>query len=262
MNVDSIMRRLINTSTITDLNAVFFTDSQNGFMVGGNPLTSLIIKTTDGGNSWITINSPATVVLQGIFFPSPLIGYIVGWNGQIFKSIDGGNNWISQSAVANYGNLDVFFTDNNTGYIVGGDDTFAGIQKTTDGGQNWYAQSALVNQGLIGVSFPTDSIGYAVGATGTILKTTNGGETGISLPDNSQVTILTYPNPANDKLYINGDFSFPAEVVLLEITGRKVMEHPLKSTAEIIDIKNLSPGVYLLRLNTGKGSWEIGRAHV
>lgn len=70
----------------------------------------------------------------------------------------------------------------------------------------------------------------------------------------SDFNFEVFPNPANDKLQISGNFSLPATVELLEITGKKVMEQTLKNNIEVIDTKNLSQGFYLLRISTKKGN--------
>jgi photosystem II stability/assembly factor-like uncharacterized protein len=221
--------------------------------LSGSPL---ILRTADGGDHWTTVISPATDILQGVFFPSPSIGYIVGWNGDILKTVDGGITWSMQTSVANYGNLDVFFVDNTTGYIVGGLAAFAGIQKTTDGGQHWYAQTSSVNQGLIGVFFPTANTGYCVGLSGTILKTTNGGETGMADAYKSGITVNTFPNPAADKITL--DFSKASvhniHIAVYEVSGKVAFQENITvADKEMIDISELGQGMYFLVIDTDQG---------
>lgn len=62
-----------------------------------------------------------------------------------------------------------------------------------------------------------------------------------------------FPNPANDKLYIHGNFPLPATAELFDITGRKVIEQLLKINTSTIDIRQLSNGFYMLRLETEMG---------
>lgn len=87
--------------------------------------------------------------------------------------------WVPQNSgtINNFNSL--FFTDLNTGYAVGSEGT---ILKTSDGGLNWTDQSTGTDSVLHVIYFPTASTGYAAG-DGILLKTTNGGETWVSLLD-------------------------------------------------------------------------------
>lgn len=236
----------LNTGTSERLESVYFTDPLTGFMVGGSA-TPTLLKTTDGGTNWSVITTPATDMLQGVFFPSSLIGYAVGWSGEIIKTTDGGNNWIAQTGVAAYGNLDVFFVSDNIGYVVGGGQSTAGILKTTDGGQNWTTQTTTVNQGLIGVYFPTLNTGYCVGASGTILKLVDNNPAGIENQNNS-LQLTTYPNPFSDKLtvsFLNEGFN-QKTIRILDIGGKIVYQSSNYIANQIIDLSDLTTGVYLL----------------
>jgi photosystem II stability/assembly factor-like uncharacterized protein len=90
--------------------------------------TGYVIKTTNGGISWIPkviTNSP----IEDLFFVNEMTGYCAGWNG-VFKTIDGSQNWY-QIRTCNNSSGVIFFTDALTGYIVGSGGT---IIKTTNGG--------------------------------------------------------------------------------------------------------------------------------
>ena len=195
--------------------------------------------------------------MQSVFFPSPSIGYIVGWNGQILKTNDGGTNWIQQTPVAIYGNLDVFFVDDTTGYIVGGQSSFAGIQKTTDGGINWVGQSASVNYGLTAVFFINSLLGYSVGSHGTILKTINGGVIGISENTITQNIFSTFPNPATSEIVL--DFSRAAyySVQLLNTRGEILIQATTSVEQIKIDLRDFSKGVYFVSVRDDKNNLAV-----
>jgi photosystem II stability/assembly factor-like uncharacterized protein len=87
-------------------------------------------KTTDGGNTFQTINGPPNQMLQNIQFLNAQIGYASSYDS-LFKTIDSGNSW---SLITSGNTMDAFFFLNeNIGFIYkdGG-----GVYKTIDGGLN------------------------------------------------------------------------------------------------------------------------------
>lgn len=65
--------------------------------------------------------------------------------------------------------------------------------------------------------------------------------------------ITVYPNPANDKLYINTSANTPDEKVsysIIDMYGRTVAENKI-STLEYIDISGLAEGIYFIRVVSG-----------
>lgn len=61
--------------------------------------------------------------------------------------------------------------------------------------------------------------------------------------------ISIYPNPATDKLYVKGDFD---SILLTSVDGQVVYRGTSGTKLTIIDVENLSSGVYLLITNSGK----------
>jgi photosystem II stability/assembly factor-like uncharacterized protein len=73
------------SDSLVQLNSVFFTDVNTGFAVGGE----IIIKTNDGGNTWIRqyfLNN----YLTSVYFPDTDTGYVAGRDGTILKTTNGG----------------------------------------------------------------------------------------------------------------------------------------------------------------------------
>jgi len=136
----------IASGTTSDLNSVYFTDATHGWAVGD--IWSIIIYCCDeGGCGWEPPNRITPADLRAVWLSS-----------------DGEHGW----TVGDTADID---DDGEDDWIIG----------VTQDGIYWdnVELSQLPDpHDLFGVSFPPDmSVGWAVGATGTILKSSDGGET-------------------------------------------------------------------------------------
>jgi len=115
--------------TGNQLNDILSMDENVWFAVGE---LGTILKTTDGGETWIHLNSGTTKDLHSIFFQDSQVGYVVGGN-EILKTVDGGDSWTKQT-VPGYSNYYcIYFPSLMVGYVTGDNR----ILKTIDGGNNW-----------------------------------------------------------------------------------------------------------------------------
>ena len=94
----------------------FFLNETISYICGFN---GIILKSTDGGNTWSTLNSGVTSTLYSIHFVSPLIGFAVGDNSTIIKTTDGGQTWTpsTSSEITSSYLHSVFFTSETIGEI-------------------------------------------------------------------------------------------------------------------------------------------------
>jgi photosystem II stability/assembly factor-like uncharacterized protein len=155
----------------SDLQSVFFSDVNNGWIVG---LSGLIMHTADGGSSWQTQDSKSpSAAFKSVCFANANTGWCAGSMNTLLHTVDGGQNWESQSAGATgWEDLnDIFFVDADTGWVVS---SYGNIFKTTNGGINWFSQYDASNQ-LTSVFFLNKNLGWAAGYWGTILRTMDGG---------------------------------------------------------------------------------------
>ena len=104
------------SGTTQQLNEVQMLDNNSGWVVGN---FGTILKTTDGGNTWIPKTSGTFVDLKGVCFITPNIGWIVGEGGLILATSDGGNTWTPESSGVTSELASVFFVDSLNGYAVG-----------------------------------------------------------------------------------------------------------------------------------------------
>ncbi|MFN3306654.1 MAG: choice-of-anchor D domain-containing protein [Candidatus Kapaibacteriota bacterium] len=158
---------------------VFFHPSNPnyGWICGFN---GMIIRTTDGGNTWrgTTINA---YHLESVHFPTLQVGYVSGVEG-IFKSTDGGATWFD---ITPAGTRDTtffwgcFFLNEDYGLLVG-DGCNGRLQHfwlTTDGGANWSVFIANEdNTGMTDVMLYPNGLGYA-SSSGKIWVTSDSGRT-------------------------------------------------------------------------------------
>ena len=127
-----------------------------------------------------------------------------------------------------------------------------------------YGQSS-VNSGGSTVTNATGSISYSIGKTFyRVLENASGTvtpgvqhiykiETTQTTPKWEQAKIdifFAFPNPTQDLLTLR----FMGEILqgyvgtLFDINGRKIVEQSLSNQETIIDLSNLKPGVYILRV--------------
>jgi photosystem II stability/assembly factor-like uncharacterized protein len=160
------------------LSSVFFTNESTGYVTASEyPDTHRILKTTDGGFSWvIKATYSENEWYSCLYFLNPSTGIAAG--NKLRRTTDAGNSWIEQTLPI-YINIGcVNFIDNYTGFACGGDMNYlvSRIIKTTNGGIIWINLSNAPN-----FMFPYTAIRFINGLTGfatyggLIVKTTNGG---------------------------------------------------------------------------------------
>ena len=169
------------TSGVRDgLRSVSFSGS-NGICGG---LSQDILYSTDSGATWQVSQKG---FFGGGFFGaqmlSPTLGFVAGQNSifqaMVGTTVDGGVHWSFHPFYfdGNEGSCDdVFFFDDLAGVTSGVlfDGTGA-LARTANGGTDW--DSTLFSQGMQGIDFPKPETGYAVGYVGTILRSTDQGNT-------------------------------------------------------------------------------------
>ena len=67
--------------------------------------------------------------------------------------------------------------------------------------------------------------------------------------------IVTYPNPATDQLFLNG-LELDAKVELYTIFGTSIATYKATDVQMVINLENLSSGMYLLKVQQQTGSFE------
>lgn len=113
------------TNGVTDgvLKSVYFATSTTGYAVGiRNNGNSAILKTTDGGTTWIASTIPTAQYLRSVYFIDANTGFCTGDGGVIFRTTNGGITWtdISESTMKqrNQALYSSYFINSNLGWIA------------------------------------------------------------------------------------------------------------------------------------------------
>ncbi|HLA11338.1 MAG TPA: YCF48-related protein [Pyrinomonadaceae bacterium] len=162
---------------LVELYSVRFPSKKKGWVVGSvskrdRVIDSILISTTDGGDTWQRQRAPSRLELIHLDFDNDRRGWIVGAGGTILKTTDGGLTWTKQNSQTTATIYHVNFRNDKRGWAVGERGT---ILRTTDGGDQWETVNAGVRSTLLSIQFLGDDDGWAVGRGGTVLRTGDGG---------------------------------------------------------------------------------------
>ncbi len=117
------------------LNKIQFTDSQTGYIIGGDSTGGYLLKTINAGQTWELINlrTPDKGRPTGMFFLNNTTGFISG--EKLFrKTINGGQTWLEVMGLISENITDVSFKNANEGYATSDNGKYL---KSTDGGKSW-----------------------------------------------------------------------------------------------------------------------------
>jgi photosystem II stability/assembly factor-like uncharacterized protein len=154
------------TTFAGELASVCFSDSTTAYAVG----YGTILRSKNAGKNWIQHEMNGDF-FQCVHFPTPQVGYIVGYHGTILKTINDGITWQilrdgRPLTVSDLPFRSVFFKDEYNGYIVGDVGLF---WRTVNGGRTWQAIEGFPKIDLYDV-FVVENTGYIVGEKGKIFR--------------------------------------------------------------------------------------------
>lgn len=182
----------ISSGTTVNLQQILFTDSLNGYILGD----SVVLKTSDGGNTWNQIFNNHRFF--GFDFLNPSTGAILG-NDTVFKTSDSGITW-SEVIVS----TPLYFQGSPLFYMTTAAEWFyvrgQRHAHTTDGGITWNEMS-MGNSGPIPI-VPTDmqkvnNTFFGIGWYGPVIfKSADNGWTwnGVAGINSNYLTSLTFPS--------------------------------------------------------------------
>jgi len=130
-----------------------------------------VITTTNGGTTFTTQTLSTTNGLNGISFPTPTTGYIVGNAGTMYKTTNGGTSYTTLTSGIASNLTKVFFSTASTGYALS---NVGHLLKTINSGTTW------TNIPISGIGtfkqlhFLDANKGYFVNDNGTAFRTIDG----------------------------------------------------------------------------------------
>ena len=182
LSIDSlrILQTNIPVGLYTDLT---FVDENTGYAISNS---GDIIKTTNGGKSWLQLESSVDFYLKKIQFTDSQTGYIIGGDnsgGYLLKTINAGQEWqlINLNTPGNEMPSGMFFLNNSAGF-VSGEKLF---RKTIDGGKTWSDVMGSVSENFSDINFKNGVEGYTASDNGKYLKSIDGGITWQSVQSNT-----------------------------------------------------------------------------
>jgi hypothetical protein len=80
---------------------VYFSDSDNGTIVGNNNSRPIVMRTTDGGSTWEEQLFESHFNLNGVYFTDSNNGTAVGNSGTILRTTNGGITSVKEENLSN-----------------------------------------------------------------------------------------------------------------------------------------------------------------
>ncbi len=251
---------------------VKFFDANHGFIaagIGGLGSSSQVrvLETIDGGDTWSVRHTSSATGFWGwkLSFPTPEVGYVSGESagnpslGLMLKTIDGGQTW-SEVGIPNGGSLQgIGFLTPEIGWTSGRGTTSV----TTDGGATW--EQIALDGSINRFRFLGDSLGFAAGEKIYRLRPLPVAGEGSPISNASGLVSIS-PNPSSGPVTITYQLGRPdnVRVGIFDLLGRKVdeLDEGARSAGRHVAFwrrenhgHRLSPGTYVVRLQTDEGSW-------
>jgi len=227
--------------------ALVFVSKEVGYMaLRTSAYKGLLLKTSDGGNSWHFIQIPSDERISSISFADIETGMITLNDQGILITHDGGESWSEplqiNDRVPSYAKM---ITPDRA--VATFEDAMVAITK--DGGENWEIRYEGQHRRVRypESSFLDEKLGWLVGDNGAVLRYK---DEYLSVPVNMahEQKRLFYPNPANDIIYLLPESHYGLSIY--DMQGREVFyqERFISST---ISIDFLPAGIYQLALFVG-----------
>jgi photosystem II stability/assembly factor-like uncharacterized protein len=133
-----------------------------------------LLKTRNGGTTWIEYNTGFTEPFFDLAFSNSETGFAAGRMGSIIKTTDGGLTWTKLTTGTNQDLFSVFIQNSASIWAVGDSGV---VLHSSDNGATWLKNINMTTKRLNSICFHDGNIGYIAGNAGTLFKTTNGGLT-------------------------------------------------------------------------------------
>lgn len=210
----------VASGTTVALNNIDLLDNGTGYIVGGS---GRLLKTTNAGVSWYRVATGTLESLYGVHFTDADNGTVVGANGTVLGTTNGGYTWSSQQPWTQDALFGVI-REGQLGMLCGDGGTAA---VTTDGGQSWSSVYPATSAALFHLAHPATNEFAAVGANGTIMRTSDFGQSWVREISHAENTLYG-ADAHGGTVYAVGDFgmalrngSYPYPVTLRSFTAQR-----------------------------------------
>lgn len=128
-------------------------------------------------SQWSEMWTPASYHLYAVEAVTDNVVFAGGYGGSLVRTEDGGANWEAIPIGSNNWIKEIHFHNESVGWLAttSGNSNPADIYKTVDGGFTWTSVRDV--EEYSSMSWPTEQIGYFGTWSGTIVKTTDAGQT-------------------------------------------------------------------------------------
>jgi len=259
--------------SFTYCDKIIFVNSQTGFMIAGKSKSSYLLKTIDGGLTWVkkdSLVSTSTLRWYDMDFYNESKGVVVGTAKNIEKyTTDGGETWNFSTTINDnfFKNLRaVKFISENEIVTLGEGAELSGvptpIYKSFDGGATWVkkTQSPANSYSKIrGLYFKNNLEGIAVGSTSSsypfVYKTTDGGETWTASQPNTGFAYFQVAGTGDNLIVLGYGGSYLKSTDM----GANFSVIPVKDSAPIMSLQFVNSKGYAAQLyGTLLGSSDDG----
>ncbi len=221
INGGSTWTTVYSDNTVGAINAMDFTDVNNGWVVGNG---GKILKTTNGGSTWTSV-TPAGITANAEMLTVDFINASIGFIAVRDPSLSSSQHF---------------------------------MLRTTDGGTTWTQQILPFSAKVYAASFWDQNNGWATSdggsvTTGQIAQYFN---SGLSVSDVVKTgdDFVVYPNPTRGSFRFRLDSAdWPVQVAIYDTAGRKVYETKINSRGDnMVEFNPQNSGMYFVTVNDGE----------
>jgi photosystem II stability/assembly factor-like uncharacterized protein len=267
---------LLATAGLGAATDLYFSSPDTGFVIGMNAIPfatgndalykGKIIYTTNGGQTWATVlEEPLNpTYFWKISFPTKQVGYVSLQQNTAnrqsviyYKTENGGQTWVRNiiptalfGNPVNFATQGIGFANENLGWIGGG-----GLEpnflQTNDGGTTWSNITSSFSYRVNKIRF-LENFAYASGIR--ILRTLIPVSNKPEMAQDKSVQI--FPNPLKEFIQVQLDETVwkNANVSIHSLNGQKLTSRSAGNETRI-NLSDLSPGTYFLRVTSEEKLW-------
>ncbi len=159
-------------SVFNDFSKIDFFNSGNGWLIDRN-LPGKMLHSSDAGHSWEDYNAGNIGNISDLSFISQSTGFAISDSSELLKTVNGGSTWdIVPIPLDSMFYSNIEFLDENVGFVVTNNSRFA---RTIDGGQSWNTYVFDTVNFLRSSFFFDESNGWVTGSNGLCAQTNDGG---------------------------------------------------------------------------------------